>query len=207
MTRRGIKENSDKCVAIIDMRGPTSMKGPAANRGDWPPCPDFSHVHGQILPLFCYSKVEVRVDEWVRTIQSVKFWISLIWQTEWCLGQWSCQSMISISSREAGSKLRFWPAFLTELRSLVSEKVSHVWWILSVDGPSNLKGSGDGIVLEGPGNILKKQSLRFEFRISNNQTEIEALIIGMNLTIEMCASNLIAQSDSQLIANQVTCEY
>jgi len=55
------------------------------------------------------------------------------------------------------------------------EGTPHVW-LLSVDGSSNLKGSGAGIVLEGPGDLLIEQSLRFEFKASNNQAEYEALI-------------------------------
>nr|KYP44428.1 Gypsy retrotransposon integrase-like protein 1 [Cajanus cajan] len=43
--------------------------------------------------------------------------------------------------------------------------------ILSVDGASNLGGSGAGIVLEGPGGILLEQLLRFEFWVSNNQAD------------------------------------
>ncbi|XP_027916049.1 uncharacterized protein LOC114175492 [Vigna unguiculata] len=42
-------------------------------------------------------------------------------------------------------------------------------WILSVDGASNQKGSGAGVVLEGPGGVLIEQSLRFSFKASNNQ--------------------------------------
>nr|KYP58844.1 Retrovirus-related Pol polyprotein from transposon 17.6 [Cajanus cajan] len=55
--------------------------------------------------------------------------------------------------------------FLVELTSPAEEDSSgENEWILSVDGTSNLGGSGAGIVLEGPGGILLKQSLRFEFR-------------------------------------------
>jgi len=57
-------------------------------------------------------------------------------------------------------------------------------WLLSVDGSSNLKGSGAGIILEGPRDVLIEQSLRFEFKASNNQAEYEALIVGMNLAAE-----------------------
>ncbi|MCI43680.1 putative gag polyprotein, partial [Trifolium medium] len=58
-------------------------------------------------------------------------------------------------------------------------------WILSVDGASNLRGSGTDVVLEGPDGVLIEKSLRFEFRASNNQAEYEALIAGIRLAIEM----------------------
>jgi len=40
-----------------------------------------------------------------------------------------------------------------------------------MDGASNLKGSGAGVVLEGPEGVLIDQSLRFAFKASNNQAE------------------------------------
>ncbi|MCI67194.1 gag-pol polyprotein, partial [Trifolium medium] len=54
-------------------------------------------------------------------------------------------------------------------------------WTLSVNGASNIRGSGTGIVLEGPDGVLIEQSLRFAFKASNNQAEYEALIAGMKL--------------------------
>lgn len=96
--------------------------------------------------------------------------------------------------------------FVVELSSPAQEKAPFVW-LLSVDGSSNLRGSGAGVVLEGPDNILIEQSLRFEFKASNNQAEYEALIAGMTLAQEMGAENLRAKSDSQLITSQISGEY
>ncbi|XP_068502648.1 uncharacterized protein [Phaseolus vulgaris] len=79
--------------------------------------------------------------------------------------------------------------------------------LLSVDGSSNLQGSGAGIVLEGPNGVLIEQALRFAFRASNNQAEYEALIAGMLLAKEMSAQNLLVKSDSQLITGQVSGEF
>jgi len=44
-------------------------------------------------------------------------------------------------------------------------------WILYVDGSSNKKGSGARIVLEGPRGLRVEQTLIFECKPSNNQTE------------------------------------
>ncbi|XP_045796465.1 uncharacterized protein LOC123890806 [Trifolium pratense] len=79
-----------------------------------------------------------------------------------------------------------------------------VSWILSVDGSSNLKGSGAGVTLEGPDGVLIEQSLRFEFKASNNQAEYEALVAGMRLALEVGVKELEARSDSQLVTGQVT---
>jgi ribonuclease HI len=80
-------------------------------------------------------------------------------------------------------------------------------WTLSVDGASNIRGSGAGVILEGPDGVLIEQSLRFAFKASNNQAEYEALIAGMKLAKEMEVRNLQAKSDSQLVTNQVSGDY
>ncbi|XP_057427450.1 uncharacterized protein LOC130720771 [Lotus japonicus] len=86
----------------------------------------------------------------------------------------------------------------------VSEEVE---WILSVDGSSNLNGSGAGVVLEGPGGVIIEQSLKFDFKESNNQAEYEAIIAGINLAIEMNVHCLVIKTDSQLVANQIKGDY
>jgi len=96
--------------------------------------------------------------------------------------------------------------FLVELTLPIQEEAPHVL-LLSVDGSSNLIGSGAGIVLEGPGDLFIEQSLKFEFKASNNQDEYEALIAGMYLAHEMGAENLRARSDSPLMTCQITGEY
>ncbi|XP_057443271.1 uncharacterized protein LOC130735212 [Lotus japonicus] len=86
----------------------------------------------------------------------------------------------------------------------VSEEVE---WFLSVDGSSNLKGSGAGIVLEGPGGVIIEQSLKFDFKASNNQAEYEAIIAGVRLALEMNVRCIVIKIDSQLVANQIKGDY
>ncbi|RDY14252.1 hypothetical protein CR513_00712, partial [Mucuna pruriens] len=40
------------------------------------------------------------------------------------------------------------------------------WWTLYVDGLSNLKGGGAGIILEGPIGITLEHLLKFDFKAS-----------------------------------------
>lgn len=40
-----------------------------------------------------------------------------------------------------------------------------------VDGASNSKESGAGIILESPGDILLEESLKSKFKASNNQAK------------------------------------
>jgi len=55
--------------------------------------------------------------------------------------------------------------FVAELAPSSDEvlKESSGGWILSVDGVSNVWGSGRGIILEGPDDVLIEQSLKFAF--------------------------------------------
>jgi len=80
-------------------------------------------------------------------------------------------------------------------------------WILSVDGSSNLQGSGVGVILEGSSGLLIEQSLKFAFKASNNQTEYEALIVGMMLSQELRAQNLLVKGDLLLVTEEVMGRY
>ena len=61
-------------------------------------------------------------------------------------------------------------------------------WILFVNGAFNIKGSGAEIILEGINGLTLKQSLGFNFKATNNQSEYETLIVGLNLAREMRAA-------------------
>ncbi|KAK3026287.1 hypothetical protein RJ639_041236 [Escallonia herrerae] len=70
---------------------------------------------------------------------------------------------------------------------------------LHVDGSSNASGSGAGLILHGPENLVVEYALRFDFPASNNEAEYEALIVGMHLAKAMQAEALHAHSNSQLL--------
>jgi len=76
--------------------------------------------------------------------------------------------------------------FVSELQA--SEQ--QILWTLYVDGSSNNKQCGAGVVLENPNRIKVEQSLRFNFKASNNQAEYEALIAGLNLAEDMGVKQL-----------------
>jgi len=69
-------------------------------------------------------------------------------------------------------------------------------WTLHVDDYSNSRSCGAGVVLEGPSDILLKPALKFEFKKSNNQAEYEAIIVGLNLTLNLEMKKLLCKSDS-----------
>ncbi|RDX60270.1 hypothetical protein CR513_61598, partial [Mucuna pruriens] len=74
-------------------------------------------------------------------------------------------------------------------------------WTLSVDDSSNQKGTGARIILKGPGRVLVKQSLCFNFQASNNQVVYKALLTRIRLAKEVGVGVLVAMSDSQLVTS------
>ncbi|XP_072057740.1 uncharacterized protein [Arachis hypogaea] len=75
-------------------------------------------------------------------------------------------------------------------------------WILFVDGASNPKGLGEGILLENQEGIVLEHSLRFSFKASNNQVEYEALIARLRLAIDLHIFSLKVYCDSLLVVQQ-----
>ncbi|KAJ9560566.1 hypothetical protein OSB04_005726, partial [Centaurea solstitialis] len=80
-------------------------------------------------------------------------------------------------------------------------------WILYVDGSSNVRGCGLGIVLKSSqgGNIV--YSVRCEFKATNNEAEYEALIAGLDIALRLGAKQLHVRSDSLLVVNQVNGDF
>ena len=54
-------------------------------------------------------------------------------------------------------------------------------WKVYVDGATNQRGSGVGLVLIFPERITIKKSLRLDFSATNNEAEYEALLKGMSM--------------------------
>jgi len=63
------------------------------------------------------------------------------------------------------------------------------------------------VILEGLSGLLIEKSLRFAFKVSNNQVDYEALIAGMFLAKELRARSLLVNSDSLFLTGKVTGEY
>jgi len=93
--------------------------------------------------------------------------------------------------------------FTVELTPYTTEEKTSRW-TLYVDGSSNSRSCGAGVVLEGPGKIVIEQAMKFEFKTSNNQAEYEAIIVGLHLAIELEITTLICKGDSCLVFGQLT---
>ncbi|XP_017428576.1 uncharacterized protein LOC108336615 [Vigna angularis] len=80
-------------------------------------------------------------------------------------------------------------------------------WLLNVDGSSDKKGGGVGVVLEGPDGLVIEQAITFRFFASNNQVEYEALIAGLSLAKEFTVTRLECRMDSKLVVGHVNRTY
>ncbi|XP_061372971.1 uncharacterized protein LOC133315384 [Gastrolobium bilobum] len=80
-------------------------------------------------------------------------------------------------------------------------------WKLYVDGSTNAKGTGAGMIIENPDGVAMEHSLYFNFNTTNNQAEYEAMIPGLLQAKELGAQRLKVFSDSQLVTFQILGEY
>ena len=74
---------------------------------------------------------------------------------------------------------------------------------LYVDGAANQRGSGVGLVLVSPEKITIEKSLRLSFLATNNETEYEALLMGMIMVQKMGGKAVKVFSNSKLVVGQV----
>ena len=76
-----------------------------------------------------------------------------------------------------------------------------------VDGASNQKDSGVGLVLISPEKVIVEKSLRLDFLAMNNQAKYEALMMGMAMVQRMGGKSVKVFSDSRLVVGQVKGEF
>ncbi|XP_059635709.1 uncharacterized protein LOC132277883 [Cornus florida] len=77
-------------------------------------------------------------------------------------------------------------------------------WILMFDRSSTADGAGAGIVIISPAGRKASFSFFLDFKCSNNQAEYEALIIGLEILIEMAVRDVKILRDSNLVLSQIS---
>ncbi|XP_034200611.1 uncharacterized protein LOC117615606 [Prunus dulcis] len=80
-------------------------------------------------------------------------------------------------------------------------------WQLRINGASNQKEAGAGVVITTPDGTVLEQAITLGFLASNNEAEYEALLSSLRLAKELAIKKLAIYSDSQLITNQASGEY
>ena len=80
-------------------------------------------------------------------------------------------------------------------------------WEVYVNGASNQKGSGVGLVLMSPEKVVIEKSLRLDFSATNNEAEYEALLEGMAMVQRMGGKSIKLFLNSRLVVGQVRGEF
>ena len=78
-------------------------------------------------------------------------------------------------------------------------------WEVYVDGASNKKGSGVGLVLMSPEKVVIEKSLRLDLSATNNEVEYETLLEG--IVQRMGGKSIKLFSDSRFVVGQVRGEF
>ena len=60
-------------------------------------------------------------------------------------------------------------------------------------------GVGVGLQLKAPTRERVEQAIRLDFPVSNNETEYEAILAGIDLAQSVSSEKLLIRSDSQLV--------
>ncbi|XP_056857094.1 uncharacterized protein LOC130506461 [Raphanus sativus] len=104
----------------------------------------------------------------------------------------------------------FSPAMLPALEQEVKlhdSKGEKGEWTLYIDGSSNARSAGVGLVLTSPTGEYASRAVRCNFKATNNEAEYEALIAGLTLAKQMGVEDIQVFNDSQLIISQVQGDY
>lgn len=76
-------------------------------------------------------------------------------------------------------------------------------WRVFVDGASNARGSGVGIVMMSPEGLRFEKSLRLGFQASNNEVEYEVLVASFRAVQNLGAKEVEVFSNSKLVVSQI----
>ncbi|XP_057418949.1 uncharacterized protein LOC130713175 [Lotus japonicus] len=217
ITTRGIEINPDKSKAILEMKSPTNVKEVQRLTGRMVALSRFLPMAGdKAAPFFTCLRKNSKfqwTEECEQAFTKLKETLATlpVLQKPDLSGRlvsWSVElSEYDIQYEPRGQvTIQSLIDFVAELTPTEGER-NQGEWILSVDGSSNNTGSGAGITIESPDKMVIEQSLKFEFKASNNQSEYEALIAGLRLAIELGVQKLFIKGDSQLVVKQVNGEY
>ena len=80
-------------------------------------------------------------------------------------------------------------------------------WTLNVDEASRKTRAGIGLQLKSPAGEKIEQVIHLGFSASNNESEYEAILAGIELAAIVSAGKLLIRSDSELVVGQVNEEY
>ena len=80
-------------------------------------------------------------------------------------------------------------------------------WTIQTDGSSAQKRGGVGVVITALDGEILKYRVQLRFSTTNNETKYESILTGLRLEKMLGVKNLLIQSDSKLVVEQIKGEY
>ncbi|XP_061349029.1 uncharacterized protein LOC133318105 [Gastrolobium bilobum] len=230
LTHRGIEANPDKCKAVLDMVAPqigeeaiSAVLIKETNEGQEPIYFVSRALQGaevryqkqenvafallvtarRLRPYFQGHQIIVKTNQPIRQVLHKPDLAGRM--TNWAIELSEYDITFEI---QKAIKAQALADFIMELTPQNSEHEEHGdTWKVYVDGSSNNRGSGAGIILESPEGVTIEHSPNLGFPTSNNQAEYEALIAGLMQAKEHGARKVHMFSDSQLVTSQIEGKY
>ena len=79
--------------------------------------------------------------------------------------------------------------------------------MIRIDGLSNQRAGGIGVVLQSPEGGLIECAVHLQFLTTNNEAEYEVVLMDLDLAKAAGASSVVIQNDSQVIIGHINGDY
>ena len=80
-------------------------------------------------------------------------------------------------------------------------------WAIQTDNSLTQKRGGVRVVITAPDREILKYGVQLKFPATNNEVEYEGILTGLRLRKALGMKNLLVQSDSKLVIDQIKGEY
>ena len=80
-------------------------------------------------------------------------------------------------------------------------------WTIQTDGSLAQKRGGVRVVITAPNREILKYRVQLKFPATNNEAKYEGILTGLRLEKTLGVKNLLVQSDSKLVIEQINGEY
>ncbi|XP_021764713.1 uncharacterized protein LOC110729291 [Chenopodium quinoa] len=223
VTQRGIEASPDHVRAVIDIQSPRNLKEVQKLTGRVAALNRYSSLEKLALALIVASRKLRHYFETHPIVVKTNYLVKAVLRRPELTGRMSkwaielsgfgitYEPRTAIKSQALADFLADFSPDLEQQAALESEQINQVHnpstWILNVDGSSNFRGAGLGVVLESPQEDMMVQAIYCDFKATNNEAEYEALIAGMNLVKGLGITNLQVLCDSLFVASQMNGEF
>ncbi|KAM2778465.1 hypothetical protein COP1_013842 [Malus domestica] len=180
VTQRGTEAHPKQIQAILKMKSPTTLKEIQSLTGRAAALNRFlSRSTDQCKPFFKAIK-RAQQDKWDEECEKAFQYLKKYLTSPPLLSKPKAAEDLYIY--QVVSKVEVSSALIpeaTEHTLAMLAPSSKNFWHLHINGASNYKGSGAGVVLVTPDGSMLEQVITLGFKASNNEAEYEALLVGL----------------------------